>query len=111
MTRYVRDRPNKTGWVHPLLKEVAIGFAQTIYDRMALDNRWYSLNKDEKKWVRERWPDMLPAVRTHLGALCGPTSPLPDSKKTEVAQALIDDNQFRLGRHRAQDAKVRRVLQ
>jgi Lon protease-like protein len=101
----IPTRPNKQGWVHPLLREVAIGFAQTLYERLALDNQWYALNKDRKRWVAARWPDMLPAVRTHLARLLGMNT-LPDSEKMKIHDALVKDNELRLGRARAQEARI-----
>jgi len=111
MTQGIPTKPNKQGWVHPLLREVAIGFAQTLYERLAQDNLWYKHNRSRGAFVSSRWPDLLPAVRTHLSALCSATSPLPDSEKDKIVSALIADNELRLGRGRAQAARVQRMFQ
>jgi hypothetical protein len=108
--RYVKSRPNRRGWVHPLLKEVAIGFAETLYERLAQDNLWYKLNPDRAAFVAAIWPDVLPSVRTHLSELLRPSSPLPDSEKDKIADALIKDNELRLGRGRAQRARIQRYV-
>jgi hypothetical protein len=106
----IPTRPNKGGWVHPLIKEVAIAFAETLYERLATNNVWYEMNKDRKGYVRRVWPTLLPAVRTHLATLCGPSSPISELEKQQICDALIKDHSLRLGRHRARVAKLERMF-
>jgi|SRR5712664_355501 len=103
----IPTRPNKFGWVHPLVKETAVGCAEALYERLAQDNNWYSLNRNRKHWVGDRWRDLLPIARTHLAKLL--STNMEPRLKDEIADALIKDNELRLGRSRAQEVRIRGI--
>lgn len=105
----IPTKPNKFGWVHPLIKETAIEMTQAMYEKLAMNNLWYGLNRNRKRWVGDRWRDMIPIARTHLAKLLAMNGPLTVAQKDEVAQALIQDNELRLGRARAQQVRIRGI--
>lgn len=89
----------KHGFCHPLIRKTAIEFTESIYERLAKNNVWYEAHRDRKAWVGAKWKDMIPQVRKTLAKMLA--MPQYDKKtKDEIAEALIQDNQFRLGRMR-----------
>lgn len=95
----------KHGFVHPLVRQTAIECAQALYERLARNNTWYELNKDRERWVAERWKDLLPNARQSLAA-CLRSKNLSEVQKREIADALIKDNELRVGRARGQTRRV-----
>ena len=105
----VLARPSRDGWVHPLIKETAQECAQALYERLAKNNLWYELNPNRAIWVGERWRDLIPAARKSLaGALNSPN--LNKDQKDKIADALIKDNELRLGRARTQTKRISKMF-
>jgi len=91
---------SKHGFVHPLVKSTAIELARALYDKMASgSNEWYDKNHDTERWVGFMWKNLLPAARKQLAA-CLRSPNLDEKQKNEIADALIKDNELRVGRMR-----------
>lgn len=90
---------SKHGFCHPLIRKTAIEFAEALYERLVLNNVWYEQNHNRKAWVGSKWKDLIPQTRKTLAKML--TMPQYDEKtKNEIAEALIKDNEFRVGRMR-----------
>jgi len=83
-----------------MLKEIAMAFAEALYERLAHDNLWYEHNPNRSAFVKRTWPTLLPAVRTHLAQLLGMNT-ISEEEKVRVHDAIVKDHSLRLGRHRA----------
>ena len=101
---FVLDRPNKTGWVHPIVKNAAIELAQQLYEKLAKDNNWYAVNGEMDIWVQTSWGDLIPAARAILAKTLSSPSISVEMKDT-IADALIQDHSLRHGRNRAQQRR------
>ena len=105
---------SKRGWVHPQVKEVAIGLAEAMYEKLASrgtpeSNLWYRQNKDRAAYVQRTWPLLIPQARATLARILA--SPAYDVEmKDKIHQALVDDQQFREGRMRGLQKRLRRNL-
>lgn len=113
MTTRVVTRPNKTGWVHPYVRAVAIELAEAMYEQLAgrgtaESNLWFQQNKNRPRYVNNTWPTLLPLARKALAKLL--TQPnITVTQKNEIATALIEDNELREGRERAHAHRVGRL--
>ena len=100
---------------HKMVRAVAIEMAGALYDEIMKDNRVYGMWRAaypaldavamEVAFIEMMWPKLIEQARATLaGMLHGrEQSPLHD----EIATALMDDNQFRAARMRA-EARWRR---
>lgn len=105
---------SKRGWVHPQVKEIAVGIAEAMYERLAgrgtpESNLWYEQNKDRAAYIERQWPLLIQQARATMAQMLG-SFVIDDEMKQKIHQALIEDQQFRAGRMRGLQRRLRRNL-
>jgi len=85
---------------HPMIRDTAVGMAEEYYEVLAYHNEFRRLNPSRKRFVRLLWPKLLEQAREVLAGSLGEGSLLPEDQKELVAEALILDNQLRIGGRR-----------
>lgn len=103
----IASKPNRRGWVHPLIKKTAQEMAEVLYESLARDNNWYALNHSREAWVSAVWPDIIPAARATLTKLLGTN--IAEKLKEEIYVALCEDSPLRHGRALAQERRIKGV--
>lgn len=112
---YIVDRVrSKRGWVHPQVKEIAVGIAEAMYERLAgrgtpESNLWYQQNKDRAAYVERQWPLLLPQARATMARMLG-SPQFDDEVKQKLYNAICEDDQFRKGRMRGLQRRLNRNL-
>jgi hypothetical protein len=96
-------------YAHKLVKEVAEGIANEMYEMLAKDNNWAKLNPElragrghevaRRAFVRRNTGRFLQQARHTLGQLL--STNIPENLKAEILDALIKDNELRYGRESA----------
>ena len=105
---------SKRGWVHPQVKEVAVGLAEAMYEKLAgrgtpESNVWYQQNKDRAKYVERQWPLLIPEARATLARMLASPA-YDDEMKEKIHYALVQDHALRAGRMRGLQKRLRRNL-
>lgn len=112
MSASIKLKPSKTplsryGFVHPLVKQTAVECAQAVYEALASrSNQWYAQNRNREVWVGRRWRDFIQVARQNLAKMLAQAH-VDKATKDQIADALIKDNELRLGRARGQQREIR----
>jgi hypothetical protein len=89
--RMLRKGERRQIVVHPMILEVARGFANEIYEELCLkDNEFYARCPNREAWVTQAVPELLPKAREILANMLGRVS-VPDAQKEEIYDALVKD--------------------
>lgn len=85
---------------HKLIAHTAKEIAGNLYEDMARDNNWYNGAKDvgidQREFISQVWPQLIEEARHTLTRLL--TTPIAESLKEVISDALIKDNMLREGR-------------
>ena len=83
---------------HTLVRKVAIGIANELYEAAAKDNAFYQRWPSRAHFVNLAWPGAIGEARATLARMLA--GPLDESVKREIQQALILDFQLRPSAYR-----------
>jgi len=85
-------------YCHKMIKETAKAMASEAYEsRASHDNHFYVVWPRRNEFVRKMWPHFVETARHTLAQLL--TTNLDTTLKDHIAEALIEDNALRRGRH------------